>query len=354
MSSAKLTLATESYLRSLLTNPYIIQCPDTYHGVQEALKYKCGVYPLESATLTPLRTNSGKRNALAFVGEDSCLHLYDLENRNFCKLKLENFKGSYRKVVSVVSLGSKLCFICERYLRKCTFANHKCRLATVLLMNENNNFSILYELCGEQNSLCNLFRVNNKFICVKTNNGFATNRSRLLHPDSLEIYVLNSYMGFLSAYAFENDILMISLEDFLTNQTNDLIVHIYNLETKTITTTKIPNVSGQDFVAIAIHKDKETFILLSSGALLSVKRGSDNALKFTTVARLWTNFLWWLSGAVYYKHELTLFCAASHLPHGTVVTSVPELFKKISVVELSDKLWTKNMVPVMAPLSWFG
>ncbi|XP_059160850.1 uncharacterized protein LOC131944310 [Physella acuta] len=353
MSSAKLTLATESYLRSLLTNPYIIQCPDAYHGVQEALNYKCGVYPLESATLTPLRASSGKRNALAFVKEDSCLHLYDLENRAFSKIKPENFKGRYRNIVSVASLGSKLCFICERYLRKCPFANHKCRLATVLLLNENKTLSTLYELCGQYNSLKTLFCVNNKFFCVKENDRYAATRSRIMNPDLLSTVVLNSERVFLSSCAFENDILMIIFEGFVTNQPNELLVHTYNLETKSLTATKIPNVGRLDFIAVAIHKDKDTFLLLSSGVLLSIKGGSDNAIKFNPVVHLWTNINLMLNGAVCYKNELTLFCIASRVPNWTILSSVPGLFEKISVVEPTEEMWTTNMVPVIAPLSWF-
>ncbi|XP_059160838.1 uncharacterized protein LOC131944301 [Physella acuta] len=242
MSSAKLTLASASYLRSLLKNPYLIQCPDAYHGVEEALKYKCGVYPLESAILTPVRTCSGKKNALAFVGMDFCLHLYDLENRTFRKLKLDNFKGRYGKVVSVVSLGSTLCFICERYLRNCPFAKHKCRLATVLLLKENKTLSTLYELCGKYDCLQTLFCVNNKIVCVKANDRYAATRSRIHNPDLLNTVVLNSDNVYLYACAFENDILMIMRKDFLTNQPNDLQVHTYNLETKSLTATKIPNV----------------------------------------------------------------------------------------------------------------
>ncbi|XP_059160844.1 uncharacterized protein LOC131944306 isoform X2 [Physella acuta] len=354
MSSAKLTLATESYLRNLLKHSYIIECPDAYRGIQEALKYKCGVYPLESAILTPLRTGSGKRNALAFAEMDSGLHLYDFESSTFSKLNLESLKGRYRKIVSAVTLGSTIGFICERHLRNCPFANHKCRLATVLLLNENKTVTTLYELCGKHNSIFTLFRVYNKIICLKRNDRFAASRSRIVEPDLLNTVVINSDIHFIPFCVFENDILMFNHEDYFNDLTRDLPVHTYNIETKSVTTTEIPNVGGQTFRAFVIHKDKETFLLLPNGILLLIKRGSDNAVKFTEVVHLWTYLQWWLSGAVCYKNELTLFCTASQVPHWPILASVPGLFDKINVVELDEEIFTKNMVPVIAPVSWFG
>ncbi|XP_059160840.1 uncharacterized protein LOC131944304 [Physella acuta] len=353
MSSAKLTLATVSYLRSLLTNPYIIQCPDAYHGIQEALKYKCGVYPLESATLTPLRTNSGKRNALAFVGMDFGLHLYDLESKTFSKIKLENFKGRYRRVVFVVSLGSTLCFVCEKYLRNCPFANHKCRLSTVLLLEENKKLVKLYEKCGKDGLLLYLFIVKNKIFCVETNDRYAVTRSRIFDPDIFKAVILNTRINMFSAFVLENDILWIDFRDHLINQTNYLPVNTYNVETKTQTANHIQCLGRRRFMSVAIHKNKETFLLFSSGDLVSVKRGSDNAVKFIPVVQLWNTFELYLNGAVCYKNELTLFCTTSHVSNWTILSSVPGLFDKINVVDFTEVMWTSKMVPVMAPLSWF-
>ncbi|XP_059160858.1 uncharacterized protein LOC131944319 [Physella acuta] len=347
MSSAKLTLATDSCLQSLLKNSYIIHCPEAYREIQEALKYKCGVYPLESAILTPLRASNEKRNALAFVG-NSVLYLYDLESRTLSNVMLQNVKGRYRKFKSVVSLGSTLCFTCEKYLRNCPFATHKCCMATVLLLDENKCLSTLYELCGKHNSLSTLFRVNNKIVCVKSNDRYAATRSRIVDPGFLNTVTLNPGNNFIPICVFENDILL-----FKFNVTHNLTVNIYNLETNSLTKTKIPNVGVRIFNILAIHKDKDTFLLLSNGVLLSVKRGSDNAIQFTPVVCLWT-FPWWLSGAVCYKNELTLFCTASRRPLWPILTSVPGLFDKVNVVELGSKFHIKNMVPVAAPVSWFG
>ncbi|XP_059173904.1 uncharacterized protein LOC131954324 [Physella acuta] len=347
MSGVKLTLASESNLRSLLKNPYVSQCPEAYRGIQEALKYKSGEYPLESATLTPLRKCSGKRNALAFLETISGgLHLYDLENRSFTNLNLDYLKGRYRKIKSVVSLGDKLCFICERHLRNCPFAEHKCRLVTVLLLDENKSISILYELCGKHNSLFTLFRENNKIVCVKTNDRYAATRSRVVDPGLLNTLVLNISRDCIPTCIYENDILMFPLELSSFN----LPVKLYNLETKSLTTTIIHNAGGDFVKAFTIHKDKETFLLLSNGFLLSVKRGSDKAVKFIPVVRLWT-FDWWLSGAVCFKNELNLFSRESNFPH---LTSVPGLFDKINVVEFDKEIYLKNMVPVIVPVSWFG
>ncbi|XP_059169907.1 uncharacterized protein LOC131951597 [Physella acuta] len=352
MSSAKLTLATASCLQSLLKNPYIIQCTEAYHGIQEALKYKCGVYPLESAILTPLRTNSGKRNCLAFV-KKRCLHLYDLESRTLSSTKLENVKRSYRNFVSVVSLGSRLAFLCVQNLRNCPFAMHKCNLFTVLLLNENKTLSTLYELCNQQNAFLPLFSANNQIICVKKNDRYAATRSRIVDPCMLKTITLNPGRNFFPVCMFENEIVMYEKYFMSNNLTHDLTVKTYNLETKTLTTTKIPNVGGQIFHIVAIHKDKDTFLLLSSGLLLSVKRDSNKAVKFTPVAHLWRNVQKFINGAVIYKNELIMFCSEWPMSHLTVLTTVPGLFNKISVVELREEILNKDMVPVIAPVSWF-
>jgi hypothetical protein len=303
--------------------------------------------------LTPLRTNSGKRNALAFVGLDFGLHLYDLESKTFSKIKLENFKGLYRRIFTVVSLGSTLCFVCEKYLRNCPFANHKCRISTVLLLEENKKLVKLYEMCGKQGLLLSLFFVKNKIFYVETNDRYDATRIHIFDPDLFKTVILNTDINIFSAFVLENNILWIDLKNHFINQPNDLPVNTYNVETKTQTKTHIPFLGRRRFMSVAIHKNKETFLLFSSGDLVSVKRGSDNAVKFIPVVQLWNTFELFLNGAVCYKNELTLFCITSHVSNGTILSSVPGLFDKINVVDFTDVMWTSNMVPVIAPLSWF-
>ncbi|XP_059160856.1 uncharacterized protein LOC131944317 [Physella acuta] len=254
VSSAKLTLATDNYLNSLLKNHYIIKCSDAHRGVQEALKYKSGEYPLKSATLKPLRKCSGKRNAMAFVGKEG-LYLYDLESRTFSKIKLKSVKERYRNFASVVSLGSTLCFICEKPFRNCPFAKHKCNILTVLLLNENKTVSTLYEMCSNPNSLKTLFRVNTNSIYVKTNDSYASKRSRKVDHDLLKTVTLKTGDTFVPICAFQTDILMFkNVEYFIANTlTNDLTVNIYNRETKSKTKIKIPNVDGHYYNNLAIH-----------------------------------------------------------------------------------------------------
>ncbi|XP_059160842.1 uncharacterized protein LOC131944306 isoform X1 [Physella acuta] len=353
MSSAKITLATESYLQSLLKNPYIIQCPDAYNGVQEALKYKCGVYPLESAILAPLRKCSERKNAMALLGLNSGLHLYDLETRTFSEIKLEKVKRSYRFFLSFVSLGSRLAFLCTDDYRNCSFARHTCPLYTVFLLDENKNVSTLYELCGQYTSVNALLRVNNKIICFQEKSYSVATRCRIANPDLLNTVTLDYGIDFIPVCVFENDILMVNHKDFFNDRTDGFPVYFYNLKKKSLTSTLLLNVGDQCADPVAIHKDGDTFLLLSSGVLLSVKRGSDNAVQLTPVVRLWT-FEWWLSGAVCYKNELTLFSALNPIAFGNILTSVPGLFDKIKFVELGMKFKIKNMVPVVAPVSWFG
>lgn len=349
LSSAKLVLASRSYLQSLLAHPYISTCPSAYDVVHEALKFKVGAYPFESTLMTPYRNCSGKRNVMAFI-EKSCLRLYDLESRTFSRVQLDNIHARIKSNVSIVSLGSKLAFVAVKYQGNCTYARHKCRPKAVLTLDENKKLNTLYEVCGKQNMPMRLVNVNGKIFNVC----HAATRSCVLDQDSFGVVKFEQTVKFQYVYVFENDILLFYNSDYInySMQLDTVIVHVFNLETKSLTTSKIPVVFNG--IVTVIHKEKDMFLLLSSGILLAVKRGADNTVQFTHVTNLWSNFDWMLRGAAYYKGELFLFYVDDGTVFVPVLASAPGLFEKISVVELEGDLEFEgsNIVPMVVPASW--
>ncbi|XP_059156379.1 uncharacterized protein LOC131941260 [Physella acuta] len=349
-SSAKMVLASQSYLQSLLTNPYVCACPSALEVVQEALKFKVGVYPHESSLLIPYRKSCGKRNVVASV-VNSDLRLYDLESRSLTSVKLNQLKGRSKTNVPVVSLGSQLAFVCLKFKSECSYAKHKCRPKAIHTVDENQNISTLYEVCGNQNMPITLVSVNGKVLNVC----HCATRSRVVDPDLFQILQLDQNIKFKFTCVFDNTILLFKNSDFYEdrNRTDNMTVNCYSLESKSISTVEIPNQASNQNI-VAVHKDKHLYLLLSSGALLSVSRGGDNTIQFTVVNHLWRHFDLMLSGAVCYKDELIMFLIDDGTDYSTMLTSLPGLFEKISVEVLEEDfdVMEVSFAPMVVPDSW--
>lgn len=122
-----------------------------------------------------------------------------------------------------------------------------------------------------------------------------------------------------------------------------------NLMTSAVSTWDFPNMDYSRKLTI-VRKDKHTFLLLSHGLLLAVKRNEDQSIKLTRVDQLWKNKTLELMGAVFYKRELFLFGHNDGTDYSIVLKSIPGLFEKISVVPLNSD--ASNIVPLIVPLSW--
>ncbi|XP_059139945.1 uncharacterized protein LOC131928053 [Physella acuta] len=349
LSSAKLVLASRSFLECLLAHPYVRNSPSAREVVREALKFKDGTYPFESSLMTPYRKCSEKRNVMAYI-EKSKLQIYDLETRSFNTVELGNIHAKFKTKVRLATLGSKLVFVGVKYKGDCIHVRHKCRPKAILTVDENKKISALYEVCGKQNMPMKLLNMNGKILGVCQ----CATRSRVLNPELFEIVKFDLSIKYDLACVFENNILLISHSDFnmVTMQLDTLVVNIYNTDTKSMTTSRIPVVHRG--ISTVFHKEKELFLLLSSGVLIAVKRGDDGEIQFPNVANLWNNFQWMLRGAAYYKGELFLFCVDDGTVHSASVRSVPGVFEKITVVELEDdeEFEGSNFVPLVVPASW--
>ncbi|XP_059150059.1 uncharacterized protein LOC131936939 [Physella acuta] len=349
-TSAKIVLASQSYLQSLLTNPYVCACPSALEVVQEALKFKVGVYPHESSLLIPYRKSCGKKNVVAYVVKSN-LRLYDLESRSLTTVKLKQLNGKCKTSDPVVSLGSKLAFVCAKFKSECSYAKHKCRPKAIQIIDENQNISTLYEVCGNQAMPITLVSAHGKVLNVC----HSANRSRVLDPDLFQTLKMDLNIHFKFSCVFDDTILLFNNADTYDerHRTYNMTVNCYSLKSKSMSTVEIPNqVSNQNIVSV--QKGNHLYLLLSSGALLSVFRGRDNTIHFTVVNRLWRQFDWKLSGAVCYKEELILFQIDAGTDYSTMLTSLPGLFEKISVKTLVEDMdvFDLSLAPMVVPDSW--
>ncbi|XP_059159709.1 uncharacterized protein LOC131943548 [Physella acuta] len=350
LSSAKIILASRRCLEALLTHPHIRTCPDACDVVHEALKFKVGVYPYESSLMIPYRKSCGKRNVMARMGVCSLL-LYDLESGRSTTIYIYDKNRVNQTKVSAVSLGSKLAFLSTRCTCDCSYLNHMCRTKAVLTIDENKKMSTLYEVCGKQDRPTHLVSVNGKIFNISR----STPRSRIHDQDLFQILELDKSVKFDFTCVFENNILLFKNNDYTNVSTlnnlhriDDVTVHCYNLETKSLTTTAIPGISfSRNYTAI--HKGTDLFVLVSSGALLAVYK-ADDKVQFTYVVDLWINEDWMVYGAAYYEGELLLFCDDDGTNHPTILTSVPGVFEKIRVIEVDAE--GCNLVPMVVPVSW--
>lgn len=57
----------------------------------------------------------------------------------------------------------------------------------------------------------------------------------------------------------------------------------------------------------AIHKEKDMFILFSSGLLMSLNRNLKNKIQLTPITSIWANNDFEICASAYFKQELILF-----------------------------------------------
>ncbi|XP_059155096.1 uncharacterized protein LOC131940459 [Physella acuta] len=343
LSTARIFLASRSYLEKLHSHQLIRDCVEALEIVHEALMYHWRSVSFPSNFVIPYRNSSGKRNVMAFV-KYTKLHLFELNSGATYETDLPGTCLNTDHFNNLASYGSSLCFIHGgKYNSKCEHKHKKekfCSRRYVVTCDGNKEISTVCEVC----QYCKLELVSLNGVFVRIINSTCTK----LNSDQ------NIFGGFQFMYrssyeslcAFQENILLFS--KCKVNSKPSVNVHCYNIYTKS---TQDINFEGPaDHIVSFSSGAKKTFILQKNGALRSVNITYDSKIEFTFVTQLWNSFDFVLDSAVYFKNELILFCTEKPDNIDTfLVKFVPGVFKMIKVVEVDSD---SNLVPLVVPETW--
>ncbi|XP_059146242.1 uncharacterized protein LOC131933512 [Physella acuta] len=346
LSAARSFLASRRFLEELLAHPCIRSCAEAHSIIYEALLYQWRSVAYSSTLVIPYRKHSGKRNAVVFINLGQ-LNIFDLNTESTCQIKLDtNLELDTSFPSCLASSGSNLCFFylsrettCEFDVKREPSHRHSCCNKNIAILDDNKKLTTLGKGCGE--SRTHLISLNNVFANISS---YTFKREKL--EKNISNFVEFAWdTGYDSVCVFQDTVLIF----YNCYGCEPVCCKVYCCNFYTKTTKKL-YIDGPGLNVVNFQKGKEVFIIQRDGALRSVKMGTNSRVKFKLVTQLWKNCEWDLTGAVFYKRELILFCSTKpEEVDSSLLKTVPGICDRIKVVEIESQ---SCIVPLVVPEAW--